>query len=149
MMTILAGVLSLAGVLIISRPPMLTGQESWDGDTLIGVALALGLYNLHIMKNGLPYYFYFYVNRLHGLCDEHVRHPAPPPDHVLRPAELVLRYLGQFRDALSVRVDLDVFAPNELVGRGVGDCFGRPLLHLTALHDTLLQVRNCRGHLPH
>ncbi|OXA51262.1 hypothetical protein Fcan01_14188 [Folsomia candida] len=41
-MTILAGVLSLAGVLIISRPPMLTGQESWDGDTLIGVALALG-----------------------------------------------------------------------------------------------------------
>lgn len=39
---IFAGILSLLGVLIISRPPLLTGEDTFNADTLLGVALALG-----------------------------------------------------------------------------------------------------------
>ncbi|OXA60250.1 solute carrier family 35 member G1 isoform X2 [Folsomia candida] len=39
---IITALLTMAGVVVISRPPMLTGKESFDTDILIGVCMALG-----------------------------------------------------------------------------------------------------------
>ncbi|CAL8110064.1 unnamed protein product [Orchesella dallaii] len=42
LVTIIASLFTLVGVAVITRPPMLTGEESFDMKTLIGSALALG-----------------------------------------------------------------------------------------------------------
>lgn len=39
---VIAGIFGVVGVLVIARPPMLTGAEAFDLDTVKGVLLALG-----------------------------------------------------------------------------------------------------------